>query len=400
VLPQESAILAGALADLNAAFGGNLNITNLFTPQGQLASSATACIGAGNDLFAYFVSQINPDNAAGFIQDAIARIYFLTRNPGVPTAVQCQCGGLMNTVIPIGALAQDTSGNQYTSTEGGTIPASGTITLPFANVVNGPIACPANTLTQIYQAITGWESINNSSPGIAGANVESTEAFAYRRQLSVAINAQGSPDSMLGAVFAVPGVIDAYVVDNPLSTAVNYGASNYPLAPNSVYVGVVGGSAQAIAQAIWNKKDLGCNYNGNTTVQIQDTDGYELPYPTYNVTFNIPNALPIYFLVTIANSPSLPSNITTLVQTAIVNAFTGADGSPRARMGALILASTYYPSVTAIGSVVSVYSIGLTAVVPPGGGGPGLTTNYVSYLQIGIDEEPACLAANVFVVLV
>src|ERR1700691_2840802 len=91
VLPQESALLAGILADENAASGGNLNITNLNTPQGQVASACAAIIGAGNDLFAYFVAQVNPDQAQGFMQDAIARIYFLTRNPGVPTAVQCAC---------------------------------------------------------------------------------------------------------------------------------------------------------------------------------------------------------------------------------------------------------------------------------------------------------------------
>jgi uncharacterized phage protein gp47/JayE len=394
VLPQESALLAGALTDLNAAFGGNLNITNLFTPQGQLASSEAACIGAGNDLFAFFVSQVNPDNAQNFMQDAIARIYFLTRNPGVPTSVQCPCGGLMGTVIPVGALAQDTSGNTYACTEAGTISASGTITLPFANQLNGPIACPANTVTQIYQAITGWESITNAQPGVAGANVETTAAFAYRRQLSVAINAQGSTDSMLGAVFAVPGVIDAYVVDNPLGTLVNYGSSNYPLLPNSVYVGVVGGSPQAIAQAIWTKKDLGCNYNGNTTVQVQDTSGFALPYPTYNVTFNIPNALPIYFSMQIQNNPSLPSNIVPLIQNALVNAFTGADGTPRARLGGLILASTYYPSVAACAPNVNVYNIGLTAATPNN------TTQYFNFFQCGIDQAPTCLPANVAVTLI
>ena len=36
--PAESDILAGVLADMSAALGGNLN-TALSTPQGQLASS-------------------------------------------------------------------------------------------------------------------------------------------------------------------------------------------------------------------------------------------------------------------------------------------------------------------------------------------------------------------------
>ena len=42
VVPEESAILTGVQEDINAAFGGNLNFTNLNTPQGQLASSWAA----------------------------------------------------------------------------------------------------------------------------------------------------------------------------------------------------------------------------------------------------------------------------------------------------------------------------------------------------------------------
>jgi hypothetical protein len=64
VLPAESDILAGVLSDMNAAFGGNLN-PSLSTPQGQLASSTAAIVGAKNDLFAQFVNQIDPATATG-----------------------------------------------------------------------------------------------------------------------------------------------------------------------------------------------------------------------------------------------------------------------------------------------------------------------------------------------
>lgn len=75
VLPQESAILAGAQSDINAAFGGKLNPA-LNTPQGQIATSLSAIISDNNDQFAEFVNQVDPDTNDGFMQDAIARIYF------------------------------------------------------------------------------------------------------------------------------------------------------------------------------------------------------------------------------------------------------------------------------------------------------------------------------------
>ncbi|MES2348879.1 MAG: baseplate J/gp47 family protein, partial [Pseudomonadota bacterium] len=191
VVPDESAILAGVQADMNAAFGGNLN-PGLSTPQGQLASSEAAIIAAKNADFVTFVNQIDPATASGFMQDAIGRIYFLDRIPAASTTVDVVCSGKTGTVIPVGALAQDSTGNIYAATGTGTIPAGGSVTVPFAAVQTGPIDCPAGAITGIYQAIFGWDSASNVVDGVTGRDVESRADFEYRRKLSVAGNANGS----------------------------------------------------------------------------------------------------------------------------------------------------------------------------------------------------------------
>ena len=387
VVPPVSAVLAGVQSDINAAFGGNLNPA-LNTPQGQLASSQAAVIADANALFAEFVNQIDPDNADGFMQDAIARIYFLNRSPGIPTTVACVCTGLFGTVIPVGAQAIDTNNNRYVCTQAGTIGAGGTVTLAFANIANGPIACPANTLNRIYQAIPGWDSINNAADGVVGADIETRAAFEYRRQLSVALNAHGSLISIGAAVFDVPGVIDVFVTENVTDAVINYGATAYPLAAHSLYVAVVGGAAQDIGQAIWNKKNEGSNYNGNTTVVVADPS-YLAPQPTYNVTFEVPPALPIKFAVQIANSSTLPSDIIAQVKARIIAAFTGTDGGQRVRIGSLLLASKFYGPISAIGPEVSVLSVLLGSATPT-------LTNQL----IGIDQAPTVAAPDITVTLV
>ena len=388
-VPSESAILAGVQADQNAAFGGNLNPA-LETPQGQLATSQTAVIADFNALFAEFVNQVDPDTADGFMQDAIARIYFLNRSPGAPTSVQCTCTGLFGTLIPVGAQAQDTSGNRYVCTESGTIPIGGSITLPFANIVNGPVPCPSGTLLTIYQAIPGWDSITNPSDGVLGRFVETRSEFEFRRRNSVALNARGSLPSIYAAVFDLPDVLDVYAFENTTNATITVGATNFPLVPHSLYVAVVGGIAQDIGEAIWRKKDVGCDYNGNTTVTVEDNSGYSPPVPTYTVKFEIPASLPIFFNVQIANSPDLPSNIVQLTKNAIVASFTGADGSTRVRIGSLILASKFYAPVSAIGPEVSILSI-LIGVTSPGA---------VTSVLAGIDQAPTIDAANITVTLV
>ncbi len=112
--PPESAILAGVLADIDAAFGGGVNPA-LNTPQGQLATSEAAVIAAAQAMFVALANGVDPAFAAGRMQDAIGRIYFLTRNPAQPTVVACTCTG-SGAAIPVGAIAQAQDGNLYTCT--------------------------------------------------------------------------------------------------------------------------------------------------------------------------------------------------------------------------------------------------------------------------------------------
>ena len=71
VLPTEAAILAGTLADINAAFGGGLN-PQLTSPQGQICTSETAIIAEKNSEIAYLVNQFDPQYASGRFQDGLA----------------------------------------------------------------------------------------------------------------------------------------------------------------------------------------------------------------------------------------------------------------------------------------------------------------------------------------
>lgn len=444
VLPTQSAILAGVQADINSAFGGGVN-PGLSTPQGQIASSEAAVISEKNNEIAYIVNQVDPQYAEGRWQDAIGRIYFLTRIPAAATAVQCTLTGIPNTVIPVGTLAQDTNGNTYASTAAATIGANSSVSVEFQNIVTGPIACASGTLIQVYQLIPGWDSITNPADGVLGSLVESRSDFEYRRENSVAINSIGSVDAIYANVFAVQNVLDVYVIDNSLSPAsftgaisgttltvsavaagtigigsiingqgitantfvtailtgtgqvgtytVNHsqsvssevmhapgvvmGVTNYPMVSNSLYVAVVGGLASAIAQAIWEKKDVGCSYNGNTSVIVTDNAGYSYPPPSYNVLFNIPTPVTINFSVDIENNSSLPSNIVTLVQAAVTAQFTGANGNTRERIGSTVLAGRYYAPISAVAANVSIVSVLI-----------GTSSPVDTSISVGIDQVP------------
>lgn len=384
--PAESAILTGILADFNAAFTGNLNLS-LSTPQGQLASSQAAIVGDKNAQFLLLTNSVDPAYASGRMQDAIGRIYFLDRIPSQPTVVQVTCSGAVNTPIPIGSLVKTPTQDVYICTQGGVIGAGGTVILPFSCTVSGPTACPANAIS-IFKAIPGWDSATNPAAGVLGRNTETRSEFELRRQQSVAVNARGTLASIIANVLGLPGVLDAYAVENATNAAVTIGGQ--ALIANSLYVAVSGGNSAAIAKAIWQRKSLGCAYNGNTTVAVQDTNsGYNPPYPSYNVTFEIPTNLPIYVTVTLESSTAVPSTVQTDVQNAIIAAFAGADGGTRARIGSNIFASRFYNTVASLGAYAQIVSITIgTAATPTG-----------TIVAVPINEVPVISASQIVVVL-
>ncbi len=456
IAPAESAILAGVQADQQAAFGGDLNPA-LTTPQGQLAQSLAAIIGDKNNQFVALANGVDPAFASGRMQDAIGRIYFIERQPAVATVVTLTCSGLTGTVIPIGAQAVDQAGNRYLSTASGTIPAGGTLDLPFACAVTGPIAAPIGYVNGIYQAIPGWDSVTNAAAGVVGSDVESRADFELRRQASVALNAQGSLVSILGAVLSVPGVIDAYASENnsnvtsgavfagyisgttltvttltsgtittghvllsgagivggttitalgtgtggtgtyTVSISQTVASSGTPeamtsadggvaLLPNSIYVAAYGGDSTLIANAIYSKKSPGCAMNGNTTVTITDSVNYSPPFPTYPITFNIPTPTPILFNVSMQTNAQVPANAVDLVRAAIIAAFDGQDGGPRARIGSYLFASRFYAGIASLGSWALTYSVQL-----------GITAANQTSILVAANQIPTISTSNISV---
>lgn len=388
IAPSDTDILAGVQIDIDYAFGGGVN-PDLRTPQGQLASSEAAIIADKNAAFVLLCNQIDPQYSSGRFQDAIGRFYFMTRNGAEPTAVQCILGGVPGTVIAAGKLAQDTAGNTYALSGNVTIGAGSTVLSSWQNLVTGPIPCPTGSLIKVSQSVPGWDTITNPADGVLGRVVETAQEFEIRRQNSVAANARGSVQAMQAVVFGVTNVLDCYAIDNPRGSVQLKGSTNYPMLAHSIYVAVVGGADQDIGNAIWLKKDDGCDYNGNTTVTVFDSLNYQPPYPSYQVIFNRPTSTPVKFAVSLVNSPTLPSNIVALVQAAIVAQFTGATGLAPARIGAAITGSAYYGAVLGVAPGITVLSVLV-----------GISAPTLPQVIMGIDQAPVINAANVTVTLV
>ena len=389
-VPDEADILAGRLTDLAAALGNGMS-RELTTPQGQIAISDTAIIAEKNDQLLAVANSVNPDFASGRWQDAIGRIYFLDRIAALGTTVTAVCTGLVDTVIPAGSMARDDAGYVYASLADATIPAGGAVDVVFQNQSTGAIACPIGALNTIFRAINGWSGVTNVTAGVLGNDVENRANFEYRRRQSVAKNSRNTRNAIQAAVLEVAGVADAYVISNDTAVQKNVGASNYPLLARSVYVGVYGGSAADIAEAIWRSAPPGVDMNGDTSYTIADKENYQQPYPEYLITWQTAIPVRVSLKINIRASDNLPNNVEDLIKAAVQSAFTGADGGTRARIGANLLAGRFYAGIYAIdASNMDILAATLSRD----------QTSYATALGFGIDEIPTLSDSDITVNLV
>lgn len=404
-VPTEPDILAGVFSDWVSAFaasGQALN-TELTTPQGQIAQSQAYMLAQLNARLAQLIANVDPLTASGAFQDALGKIYFLTRQGATYATVTATVTGVAGQTLPAGVQVRSTDGSVWASTAAVIFNSSGSATVEFRAVTAGEGPAAGVNGLSIYQQQPGWESVSNAVISTPGVDVESRQAFEARRAASVNIGGTGTAAAVRAAIANVTGVSDAYVYNNGSDAAITYGSTNYPIPAHSIAVTVAGGDASDIALAIHSKLDAGCGLPtsaglGTLVTQfVQDTVNYVEPYPQYVIRFVRPAPTTVYVRVTVANLPSLPSNYVQAVQRAVADAITDGfstrDGTitvSRARIGAQIVAAAYFAPILELGNITPIsITIGFTANPMSG-----------SAVTMGIDQLPATAALNVTVAAV
>ena len=264
------------------ALGADLNL-DVSTPVGQLVVNDTKalttamaeCVAMANETSVYTATGQALDVAAGRAG------YF--RKEATPTTVVATITGSEGTTIPAGALVSDGT-NQYKLLDTTTVPNSGSMTAEFQCTENGPIACPAGTLTTIVTTISGWDTVTNANDGIMGYATESDNAFRDRITANY-LNKRAR--SILGAIVdnvaALNDVVSVVGHENPTSDTITY--DGVTMGPHTIYLAVLGGNGTEIATVIGAQKTLGAGTVGNTDVAYMDTTvDYQYVYQIYRPT--------------------------------------------------------------------------------------------------------------------
>ena len=361
------------------------------TPQGQIIDAETLAITQKDAELAFLANMFNPKTARGIWQDALAEIYFIKRKKAVNSRCYCVLTGLNGTVIEKGSKIQSSADSTYWDLlETVTINGNSSVTALFECETEGAVIASPNTLNKIITTVAGWDTVNNIQSATVGSLEESQQAFEKRRYDSVALNSVGTTASVFSRVNQIDDVVGCYVVDN--KTNVNKIIDDYLLKPHSIYVAVIGGSNQDIAEAIYRSLSAGCDYNGNTQITVVDPH----THAKEKVTFMRPTPQNVYIKVNVFDK-DLPDDYENLIKNAVITNFYGQDEQieiageavTRAIMGQDIYASRFLPSILNknISSLLSV-QISLD------------NQSFSDYVHIKIDKEPYIDESNITVNLI
>ena len=383
-----------------AALGPTLDVA-AETPAGQLIDSQTAAIVQKDSDVLYMAQQFNPLTAEGVWQDALAKIYFLSRKIAQSSVAVCVCTGLPGTVIPAGAVIKSVAdGSLWTTDPAGPAvvippsgPDSGRVEVSFTSQRREALPAAPGTLTRIVTVTPGWDTVTNPAAAVPGRIEENRAEFEQRRADSVAKNAHGSLSSIYSNLADLPNVIHCVVLENTTNMDVIKWGVTIP--GHSIYASLVGGEDAAIAEALYRKKDAGCGTAGNTEVRYQDFDTPGAPVYVYRierpsaVSLTVAVSLKLGQSITVSNAQTIESAI----RTAILDNFYGRDGAVPAGIAQNIYASRFYcplnAALSGTGQLVSV-----RIATPATGAG---SRNWTDSITVHADQFPVLAAEDIHI---
>ena len=219
-------------------------------------------------------------------------------------------------------FAQDQQGNLWALPTTVSLASAGTISVQATCTTPGAVVAESGTINIINTPQANWSLVTNAAAAITGQPVESDSALRARQSISVALVATTPIASTIAAILATPGVArvaPGYPTPGGPGSSINNptgGVDSWGNPAHSISLVVQCSDTVSVAQAIYNKKTLGCFTNGTTTVPVTDP----VTGVVENISFYQPTALPIFLLVMLTGYGAAPtSTVLAAVQAALVN---------------------------------------------------------------------------------
>jgi len=336
-----------------AVFGNDANID----PQGinglLIQEIANLIIDNDSALELLYSGLYNPNYAQGVFLDSICAFSQIERVEATASVVTCTCTGLVGTTIPAGSQVLNTNGDIFSNKTLAVIGGGGTVDVVFTSLVLAPIPCDTNNVNRIVQQVAGWDTVNNSSPGVVGTNEQTDYSLRSMRVAGLAKNATSTYNALASAL-ALDSNVKAYwfLVNNtssPVSktTGITPNDTTISVGANTVYISVYGESDDGVAKLIYDNLSGGCSTQGARIVTFTDPD---FPFISNTYHYTLPTTHRLEIDVTLpGTSGDYPANATALIQEAVYNSYYGIGSTNPVKMWEPINTSRFYPAVEQLG---------------------------------------------------
>lgn len=302
---------------------------------GQMITAFTEWIISRDTELLTLFNNFNIDYASGIWLDSIGSLFGLIRIPGKPTEVKIKITGVTGLILPVNFTISNGTMDFYA-------PESYTINnsdnpddyFLFLSKDIGITDIPANTVTQQIMPLEGIETITNPNPGISGTENESDKNFRLRIKNQQSLNSTAQIISLNSALSTITSdflVLENFSNESQVINGATVGA-------HSIFVTAYGGNDLAIANAIYNKKSIGCGMTGTVAINLQT------PLGLFIAKFNRPELIPIKIKMSIANSVSQPIDFILRAKNTIYNLFNEA-----AKIGVELYVSEFICAVSDAG---------------------------------------------------
>lgn len=280
------------------------------TPDGlKMAHDAEIFYALDETLLQAYNSK-DPNKARGIDLDTICELTGTTRSSGSPSNVGLALSGTPGTFIPRGSVFESaTTGSRWTTDQQVTLDAFGAATVNATCTVVGPTQADSGTITRIVSVVGGLASVTNADPATPGTDQQSDGELRVVRATAVGRPGNNQIDSMLGELFAVPGVRRAKVYENDTDSAAVSEDNPHGLPAHSIAPIVDGGTDEDVALAIYLKKNPGVK-------QVQPGTPFEVlvtspRFPTNQkwIRASRPDYVDMEIVVEITDDGTLPADI-------------------------------------------------------------------------------------------
>lgn len=257
--------------------------------------------------------------AQGVQLDYLTPLYNTQRNPEQSSIVDLSFTGTPNFTILEGTQFTTDNDIYFVLTQDVLLNSSGVGSGSAVALFPGAVGnVPANTITIQAEPSADVLTVTNPLGSSEGRDIETDTELVDRLLDSTAGNGFGTTNSIRAAILEVPGVRAVSVIENNENMAV--GGND----PKSIHAYVLGGDAQSIAEAIYEKKAAGIKPMGTQVRTVYDASGN-----AQTVRFDYATPVIIYVEVDVTTNAGFPADGITLVKDEIVQLIggTASDGT-------------------------------------------------------------------------